>query len=131
MTNITQEDAQRLINQLDTILGDREQLFRTAYELGFNAGHQVGHALAKHEEAAEWARVAEHVHGLGTSDSKSHAEMEQRRWGGPREDFGRPRPGDYLGGPVDWDTNEPAAATPVPTPRDPWATLPQAPGAAA
>ena len=123
--NITADEAQRLINQLDAILGNREALFRTAYEMGFNAGRDVGYAQAKHEEEQDWAALTAHVQSLGTSDAKTHTEMELRRWGGPRADYGKPRPGDYPGGPCDWETGQPLPPE-QPAKRDPRAPLPAA-----
>lgn len=85
---------------------DRERLifehaWSTGYAAGFDAGTEVGYDCAEAEMADAWAPVAESVRRIGRS--LSHAELELRRWDGRREDFGRPRPGDYLGGPVDWN----------------------------
>ncbi|SNT56678.1 hypothetical protein SAMN05443665_104570 [Actinomadura meyerae] len=78
-----------------------EHAWSTGYGAGFDAGTEVGYDCAEAEMAQAWAPVAESVRRLGRS--LSHAELERRRWDGRREDFGKPRPGDYRGGPVPWD----------------------------
>ncbi|GAA1837276.1 hypothetical protein [Actinomadura chokoriensis] len=91
---------------------DRERaiagaMWSAGYAAGFDAGTEVGYDCAEAEMAQAWAPVAESVRQVGRS--LSHAELELRRWDGRREDFGRPRPGDYLGGPVPWDGRGTAA----------------------
>lgn len=84
-----------------------EHAWSTGYAAGFDAGTEVGYDCAEAEMAQAWAPVAESVRRVGRS--LSHAELELRRWDGRREDFGKPRPGDYLGGPVPWDGRGTAA----------------------
>ncbi|TDD35264.1 hypothetical protein E1287_14225 [Actinomadura sp. KC06] len=85
---------------------DRERaIFETAwsagYAAGFDAGTEIGYDCAEAQMAEAWAPVAESVRRLGRT--LNHAELELRRWDGRREEFGKPRPGDYMGGPVSWD----------------------------
>lgn len=94
--------------------------FEMAYKLGYAAGLDIGYGQAQHELAQEWATVAAHVRGLATSPTQT--QLEHRRWDGPRDQFGKPRPGDHPGGPATWPTDP--APTPE-APRDPWDTLPR------
>jgi len=83
-----------------------EYAWSAGYAAGFDAGTEVGYDCAEAEMAQAWAPVAESVRNLARSPS--YAELERRRWDGRREDFGKPRPGDYMGGPVDWGRGRPA-----------------------
>lgn len=72
--------------------------FRFGYRIGYADAYDTGYAQALRDvEARQTDIVAE---ALGRTPSRSYAEQEQLRWGGKREDFGKPRPGDYMGGPV-------------------------------
>lgn len=83
--------------------------FKQAYKLGYEAGAVVGRTQLSNEILTEEKRFARHMSTI--TRMLSHAELEERRWGpGGREHFGDPRPGDYMGGPVDWDASEPVAA---------------------
>ncbi|SFO14664.1 hypothetical protein SAMN04489713_104272 [Actinomadura madurae] len=81
--------------------------FRDGYALGLAAGIDVGRDQAERDMAEAWRPVAESVRRLGRT--LTFEEIERRRWDGRREDFGRPRPGDYTGGPVSWDERGTAA----------------------
>lgn len=69
--------------------------FRDAYRLGFEAGWEVGRMQLDHELTEQDRRRTEYIHGL--SRLPSYAELERKRWDGRREDFGKPRPGDFPG----------------------------------
>jgi hypothetical protein len=77
-----------------------ERAWSAGYAVGFDAGAEVGYRRACAELAREWAEVSRGVRQ--TAGRPTVAELDMRRWGGRREDFGRPRPGDYMGGPVEW-----------------------------
>lgn len=77
------------------------------YDLGHAAGVDVGRGQAETAMEEAWRPVAESVRRLGRILTRD--ELELRRWDGPREEFGRPRPGDYTGGPVPWNGRESAA----------------------
>ena len=85
------------------LLGDQAErertIFETAWTAGFRDGFERGVEVGERREAErafdDWAHMAENVRGY--SRSPSHAELELRRCGGRREDFGRPRPGDFPG----------------------------------
>ncbi|WP_431916322.1 hypothetical protein [Nonomuraea jabiensis] len=74
---------------------------RQAYDQGYRDGHrsgwEIGYARAHEELAASWRKLAAAVRGH--AERPAHAELEAVRWDGRREDFGKPRPGDYPGGP--------------------------------
>jgi hypothetical protein len=76
-----------------------EAAFREAYRLGFESGVAVGRQQLSDELVELDRRRAEYV------DRSPYAELERRRWDGRREDFGRPRPGDFAGLPA--ETYEP------------------------
>lgn len=75
-----------------------EMAWQAGYRTGFETGTEVGYGQAETDMERAWAEVAARVRGFA-----SDLDLERRRWGGPREDFGKPRPGDYLGGPVPWN----------------------------
>jgi hypothetical protein len=72
-----------------------EQGYRQGYRDGHHTGWDIGHAHAHTQIAAEWAALAARIRGLARTPTQ--AELETRRWQGRREDFGKPRPGDYRG----------------------------------
>lgn len=78
-----------------------DAMWSAGYAAGLDAGTEIGRDQTEAEMARAWAPVAESVRRLGRTLTRE--EIERRRWDGRREDFGRPRPGDYLGGPVDWN----------------------------
>jgi hypothetical protein len=78
--------------------------FRDAYRLGFESGVVVGRRQLSNELVELDRRRVEYVNGI--ADRSPYAELERRRWDGRREDFGRPRPGDFAGSPG--ETYEPA-----------------------
>jgi hypothetical protein len=74
-----------LSDLLDGQLRMRLAAFREGYELGGEAGYQAGY-----------------VDGILARKHAQHQLVEDlavylRRWDGRREDFGKPRPGDYPG----------------------------------
>lgn len=75
-----------------------EMAWQAGYRTGFESGTEVGYGQAETDMERAWSKVAAKVRGFA-----SDHDLERRRWDGRREDFGRPRPGDYLGGPVDWN----------------------------
>ncbi len=80
---------------VETVAGQAEAdiaAFGEAYALGFAAGCQVGRMRLDHELAELDRRRGRHIANL-----PAYAELEKRRWDGRREDFGRPRPGDFSG----------------------------------
>ncbi|MDL4772916.1 hypothetical protein [Actinomadura xylanilytica] len=82
-----------------------DAMWTAGFGVGFVAGEDVGYGRAHAEMDRAWADLAAKVRGLASSPK--HDELERRRWDGRRENFGRPRPGDYLGGPVEWETGRP------------------------
>jgi hypothetical protein len=99
---VTDSLRRRLVVAVE-LLADQAERERVAFELGwsggftggFQAGHDVGYERAHAEIAMDWAHMAAAVRGY--SRTPSHAELELRRWGGRRQDFGKPRPGDFPG----------------------------------
>lgn len=95
----TLPDALRIAAELVNAIGDKAAAdaaaFCDAYRLGFEAGVEVGRQARDHELMAEDARLSEHIHDI--AQIKPYAELERIRWDGRREDFGRPRPGDFPG----------------------------------
>jgi hypothetical protein len=86
------------------LLADQAERERVAFELGWSSGYVTGYATghdvayerAHCELAADWAAMAREVRGTARD-----IDLDTRRWGpGGRAAFGRPRPGDYKGGPV-------------------------------
>ncbi len=73
-----------------------------SWRAGWRAGFEAGDAAGTRRTAREW-----HVTAIGLPLSvlgPSWAELERRRYGpGGRAHFGDPRPGEYAGGPVEWD----------------------------
>ncbi|MGW4662891.1 hypothetical protein [Streptosporangium sandarakinum] len=69
---------------------------RDAYAQGYRDGHrsgwEIGYRHAHHEMAASWQTLAEQVRRMGRT--RTHPEVEHRRWDGRREDFAKPRPDD-------------------------------------
>src|SRR3954454_9121174 len=95
--------SRRLIGRLPRQAGAGDAAFRDAYRLGFEAGVAVGRRQLSDELVELDRRRAEYVDGI--VGSAPYAELERRRWDGRREDFGRPRPGDFAGLPA--ETYEP------------------------
>jgi hypothetical protein len=64
--------------------------WRDGRRAGYEAGRRDGFTAA--------------VEGYKAAQQKAVRDLDVylTRWGGPRGDFARPRPGDYLGGPVDF-----------------------------
>ena len=84
---------------------ERDLWLRRVYDSwrdGWRAGFEAGDAAGTRRTQREW-----HVTAIGLPLSvlgPSWAELERRRYGpGGRAHFGDPRPGDYTGGPVEWD----------------------------
>lgn len=75
--------------------------FRDAARIFFDQGRDVGYGQAYAEMTN--ARADTRRDALRRALSPTGAELERRRWGGPREHFGRPRPDDHPGGPVQWN----------------------------
>lgn len=78
-----------------------DAMWSAGYAAGLDAGQEVGYDRAEARMAEAWRPVAESVRRLGRGLSRD--ELELRRWDGLREEFGRPRPGDYTGGPKSWN----------------------------
>jgi len=72
-----------------------EAAARDWYALGFAAGVTVGRLQLDRELTEQDGRRMEYMHGL--SNSPAYAALELIRWDGRREDFGKPRPGDFRG----------------------------------
>ncbi|MDN3352378.1 hypothetical protein [Actinomadura sp. DC4] len=87
--------SRRLAGRLARQARADQAAFEDAYRLGFEAGVVVGRRQLGEELLAEDRRRAEYVGGV--ADRASYAELERQRWDGRREDFGRPRPGDFAG----------------------------------
>lgn len=69
--------------------------YRYAARVYFDLGYQTGYARAEEMAARRWVPIAEQVGRL--AGVPSYAALERIRWDGRREDFGRPRPGDFKG----------------------------------
>lgn len=95
--------SRRLIGRLARQAEADDAAFRDAYRLGFESGVVVGRRQLSNELVELDRRRAEYVDGI--VESSPYAELERRRWDGRREDFGRPRPGDFAGVPA--ETYEP------------------------
>lgn len=79
----------------------RNAAFAEGYTLGFRAGEQVGEGRTANAALLAYDDVLAAL--LGQPTSPAYGELERLRYGGPRELFGRPRPGDHPGGPKAWD----------------------------
>jgi hypothetical protein len=95
--------AQQLVDRLARQAGADDAAFRDAYRLGFESGVVVGRKRLGHELSELDRRRVEYVNGV--AERSPYAELERRRWDGRREEFGRPRPGDFPGLPE--ETYEP------------------------
>jgi hypothetical protein len=84
-----------LVDQLARQAVADDAAFRDAYRLGFESGVAVGRQQLGNELTELDRRRVEYVNGV--ADRSSYAELERQRWDGRREDFGRPRPGDFAG----------------------------------
>jgi hypothetical protein len=69
--------------------------FCDGYRLGYPTGWDVGYRYAYHEIAEQDQLRMARMHGVFTSPA--YAELERIRWDGRREDFGKPRAGDFRG----------------------------------
>jgi hypothetical protein len=69
--------------------------FTAGYALGFQAGREVGRLQLDRELTEQDRRRMAYLHGLATCPA--YADLEPIRWDGRREDFGRPRVGDFPG----------------------------------
>lgn len=87
--------AQQLVTQIGNQAAADDALFRTAYRLGHDAGWQIGYRRAYHEIAEQDRLRMARMHDIATTPA--YAELERIRWDGRREDFGKPRPGDFKG----------------------------------
>lgn len=72
-----------------------EYAFQDGYQLGFAAGREVGRMQLDWELTEQDKRRTEYIRGF--SRRPAYVELEARRWDGKREDFGRPRAGDFAG----------------------------------
>lgn len=72
-----------------------EYAFTDGYKLGFAAGREVGRIGLDWELTEQDARRTEYIRGI--SQRPAYLALEIRRWDGKRENFGRPRPGDFTG----------------------------------
>ena len=97
--------ARRITVDLTHRAADDQREFGEIYALGYHAGIEAGRQQVLHEIRQADQRHTEHLHAV--SGLPLHTEIEARRWDGRRGDFGKPRPGDHEGGPVDWDTGRP------------------------
>jgi hypothetical protein len=79
-----------LSDERDAQLRLRLRAWREGRRAGYDAGWRDGFVAA--------------VDGYKAAQQKAVRDLDLylRRWGGPRGDFARPRPGDYPGGPVDF-----------------------------
>ncbi len=78
-----------LSDERDVQLGLRLGAWREGRRAGYEVGWRDGFVAA--------------VDGYKAAQQKAVRDLDAylTRWGGPRGDFARPRPGDYTGGPVD------------------------------
>jgi hypothetical protein len=82
------------------------EMWTEGYRIGRREGWQRGWAEGYGRSDAEWLAALDPAKKASGTLSRlpSHAELERRRWGpGGREHFADPRPGEYTGGPVEWD----------------------------
>ena len=91
--------AQALADQIGVDVSRETSAFevgyRTGYLSGYERGQEIGRTEALAEEDAKWRQVCEGTRGW--ANIPPYSEQEMIRWGGPRERYGDPRPGDYLG----------------------------------
>ncbi len=84
-------------------------LERLAYDRGHGDGWRSGRAALLEEQAQAERHLYQHLEPVLMSPA--FAELERRRWGpGGRARFGDPRPTDYRGGPVPWESRSLGAA---------------------
>lgn len=74
---------------------DQHGPFTTGYRLGFETGREVGRLQLDHDLTEQDRKRTAYMRGL--ANSPAYAELERRRWNGPRNTFGQPRPGDFPG----------------------------------
>lgn len=65
------------------------------HRLGHDSGWWIGYRFAYHEIGELDQRRMARLHNIATTPA--YAEIERIRWDGRREDFGKPRPGDFTG----------------------------------
>lgn len=88
--------ARRLVADLEGQQRRESAALAEGYRMGFQAGREVGYQQAETDMEDAWKPVAKSVRRLGRTMTRD--ELDRRRWGGRREGFGEPRPGDYPGG---------------------------------
>jgi len=91
--------AAALVNSIaDQARRDEETYWRAwkdASRVFFDRGVEVGRQQLGNEIFAEEEKFGRHMSTIRRLPI--YAELEARRWGGRREDFGNPRPGDFKG----------------------------------
>jgi len=75
--------------------------FGVGFEAGCFRGYEACRRAVEAHNAALWEDCSRRVRAV--AGSPSHAVLRKRRG----YDAPGPRPGDYLGGPVDWETGRP------------------------
>ncbi|MFI6883184.1 hypothetical protein [Streptosporangium canum] len=88
-------DAAALVADLDGQHRRERQAYEQGYRDGHRSGWEIGYGYAHQEIAGRWQALAAQIRNL--SRTRTHTELEARRWDGRREGFGRPRPGDRQG----------------------------------
>jgi hypothetical protein len=78
--------------------------FCDAYALGFAAGEEAGRMRLDHELTEQDRLRMARMHGIATTPA--YRDLERIRWDGEREDFGRPRPGDFPGMGADYEPSQ-------------------------
>lgn len=98
LLNLAQAAA-RLVAAIGDQAARDEENYRRGWQdaasVFFQHGVEVGRQSLSHELVEQDRRRTEYIHGIATAPS--YAELEVRRWDGRREDFGKPRPGDFPG----------------------------------
>lgn len=87
--------AAELVDDLAGQQRRENMAYRTGYRDGFASGEIIGARRTERELTAVWDRQGEHVHKV--NGRPAYAELERIRWDGRREDFGKPRPGEFAG----------------------------------
>lgn len=109
-------DARRELAQLRTVIAAPDPMTTVGYWAGVfriarQAAAEAAYRRGREDEGAEMAAAWHAVADPAAAGGPSFAELELRRWGpGGRAHFGDPRPGDYRGGPVEWDGSREAGA---------------------
>lgn len=87
--------ASGLVRDIADQAAREQDEYAAGYRAGYAAAWDAAQAAAAEQIDSAWAQLAAEVRGLARVPT--HAYLEILRWGGPREEFGRPRPGDYPG----------------------------------